>query len=275
MGDAQRETVPGRWRPPGRLMLWTGLGYTAGALLAWTILEAAEASAVFYASAGVTSAALVLSRRSRWPWVLALVAVIEFGIDVLHGWSPRFAWAFSVANTVEPVVGVLLLRRLVDRLDLTRRRHVAAFVACCVVAGPMCGALVGATTIRAGGVAGWVDAFFPFWAGDALGVLTIGSAVIAWRTRRDPSPARARWGVSRELIWTLCAAAATVATTVVGFWPLVVPLLFLPLPLLFWIAVRRGVPALTICGAAMAVTANIMSAAGRGPWRSLTDCIGS
>jgi serine phosphatase RsbU (regulator of sigma subunit) len=37
------------------------------------------------------------------------------------------------------------------------------------------------------------------------------------------------------------------------------------------VAVRRGVPALTVCGTALAVTANAMSAAGRGPWRGLSD----
>ncbi len=266
MSTVQRGPATGRWwRPPWRLMLGTALGYAAGAQLAWTFLAAAEASAVFYAAAGVTSAALVLSRPSHWPWVLLTVAAVEFTIDVAHGWPPGPAAAFALANTAEPLVGVLLLRRFVTGLDLTRKRHVAAFVGCCVVAGPLVGALVGATTISASGTVDWVHAFFPFWAGDALGVLTVGSAILAWRTRRGPAPG---W---RDLVWKAAAAATTVAATVVGFWPLVVPVLFLPLPVLFWVAVRRGLPALTVCGVALAVTANTMSAAGRGPWRGLSD----
>ncbi len=265
MDTVRDGAAPGRWRPSWRLLLATALGYAAGAQFAWTFLAAAEASAVFYAAAGVTSAALVLSRPAQWAWVLPVVAAIEVTIVVAHGWAVGPAVAFALANTVEPLVGVVLLRRFVTRVDLTRRRHVAAFVGCCVVAGPLVGAVIGATTLAATSAAGWVDAFFPYWAGDALGVLTVGSAIVAWRTRRGPAPGR------RDLLWTAAAAAATVVVTVVGFWPPAVPLLFLPLPVLFWVAVRRGLPALTVCGVALAVTANAMSAAGRGPWRGLSD----
>lgn len=249
-------------------MLWTAAGYAAGAQLAWTFLAAAEASAVFYAAAGVTSAALVLSRPARWPWVLLVAATVEFALDVLHGYGAGPSAGLALANTAEPLVGAVLLRRIVARPNLTHRRHVAAFVGCCVMAGPLIGALVGATAIDVAGPVAWADAFFPFWAGDALGVLTVGSAILAWRTRHRPAPGVRR---SREVAWTAAATAATVAVTVVGFWPLRVPLLFLPLPLLFFVAVRWGVPALTLCGAGLAITANAMSTAGRGPWRGLSD----
>ena len=146
MDGVQHGGAPGRWRPSWRLLLATALGYAAGAQFAWTFLAAAEASAVFYAAAGVTSAALVLSRPAQWPWVLRVVAAIEVAVVVAHGRTPGQAAAFALANIAEALVGVLLLRRFVTRLDLTRRRHVAAFVGCCVVAGPLVGAVIGATT---------------------------------------------------------------------------------------------------------------------------------
>ncbi|PRY25721.1 MASE1 protein [Pseudosporangium ferrugineum] len=253
---------PSKLDPVRRVVLWVALGYTTGALLAWTLLGTADTAPVFFASAGVTSAALVLSRTGRWPAILLTVALIEVTVDVLHGWEFRFAAGFALANTAEPVLGAVLLRRYARSTpDLTRRPGVVAFVACCVLAGPLAGALIGATTVAVGRGAEWASLFLPFWAGDAVGVLTVGSAVLAWHGSR----------AGRRTGGLLLAALATSAVTVAGFWPLHVPLLFLPIPVLFWVAVRRGVPALTLSGVALAVTANVVSAAGRGPWRDLGD----
>ncbi len=57
-----------------------------------------------------------------------------------------------------------------------------------------------------------------------------------------------------------------VVTTVVGFWPVSVPLVFLPIPLLCFVAFRYGAALVTVGGLAMALTANVMSAEGHGPW---------
>src|SRR4051812_40129324 len=96
------------WRPPWRLMLLTGVGYSAGALLAWTLLHAGASAAVFFTSAGVTSAALVLSDRRRWPWVLATVAIIEVLIDRWQGVPVGTALGLAAANTAEPLLGAVL-----------------------------------------------------------------------------------------------------------------------------------------------------------------------
>src|SRR3954467_5679299 len=46
---------------------------------------------------------------------------------------------------------------------------------------------------------------------------------------------------------------------------------YLLLPLLFWLAVRYGIAVVTEAGLVVAVTANVMTMVGRGPWAVLSD----
>lgn len=52
----------------------------------------------------------------------------------------------------------------------------------------------------------------------------------------------------------------------IGFWPTQVPLGYLPLPFLYWVAFRFGPSRVAVAGLTMTLTANVMSAEGRGPW---------
>ena len=250
-----------RHRPTWAVLAVLVPAYAVGALLAFGAFGA-TAIVVLFLPAGLTLSALVLTHRRQWPWILAAVAVTEILVDLSQGQSLRIVWGFALANTAEPLVGAWLLRRYVPgRLDLLRRRDLLAFIACAVVIGPLVGGLVGGTTISVGLGRGWFQSFLSFWAGDATGVLTVGGAVLAWHHRdRWSTPAVTRWVV---------AIAATVAVTAVGFWPIHLPLFYLPIPLLFWFAFGQRLAVVVTCGLAMTVTANLMISAGRGPWAAL------
>jgi serine phosphatase RsbU (regulator of sigma subunit)/integral membrane sensor domain MASE1 len=236
--------------------------YVVGAELAYQAFGA-TAIVVLFLSAGVTLSALVLTRIRQWPAILAAIALAEITIDLSHGAPPWAAAGFALANTTEPLVGALLLRRAVrGPVDLLRRNDLVAFVACAVVIGPMVGGLLGGTTINAAFGRPWPEAFLSFWAGDATGVLTVGGAILAWRYRERGSRAAARW---------IAAILATTAVTAVGFWSVQLPLYYLPIPLLFWLAFRERLAVVVTCGLAMTVTANLMISAGRGPWATLNS----
>ena len=99
--------------------------YGIGAACSWALFDAATV-AVFYPPAGVTLGALLLTGRRNWGLVLAAVAATEFGLDVWHGQGPGLAAGFVLANTVEPLLGAVLLRRLVaGPIDLTRFQEIA------------------------------------------------------------------------------------------------------------------------------------------------------
>ncbi|MGY1670448.1 SpoIIE family protein phosphatase [Geodermatophilus sp. SYSU D00710] len=249
---------------PWRLVLLVAAGYAAGSLTSFVLFESSSTGAVLFLPAGVTFSALVLSDRRRWPWVLATAALVEVAVDRTQGIGPVAAWGFALANTAEPLVGATLFRRFAPQPDLSRRRDLGAFLACGVVAGPFVGGVVGSLTIRLSQGPAVLDGLLPFWAGDGLGVLVVAGAVLTRRLDRDrpgaPGPGR------RALLLVL-----TAGVTVAVFWPVIVPVAYLTLPWLFWLALRHGVAVVTQAGLVVAVTANVMTVAGHGPWAALSD----
>ncbi len=241
------------------LCVAVAVAYTAGSLSSFLLFQASAAGAVFFPPAGVTLAALLLTARRRWVWVLAGAAVAELGIDVAHGIPPAGVAGFVLANVAEPLAGAALVRRrIAGPLDLSRRVHAVTFLAGAVAAGPVAGAVVGATTIVVVEHPGWWAAFGQFWAGDALAVLTLGTALVALGGVRR-SELRRCWRRAAVL-------PAAAGLTVAGFWSSRVPLIYLPVPLLVGIGVRGQAGLVGLAGFAMAFTANVVSAAGRGPW---------
>lgn len=246
-------------------MALVAVAYTAGASVSWLLLEASS-TAVFFPPAGVTVAALLLTEPRRWVWILLAAGAAEMMVDLSQGQSAAVAMGFSLANTAEPLVGAILVRRWrPGRLDLTRRGDAAAFLLGAVLTGPLAGAAIGASTIALGLGRNWWTGFGQFWAGDALAVLTLGAALVsALGTAHEPlrliSWRRAGLG---PLVLVLLGTAAL---TVVGFWPRHAPIVFLPALWLVVVAVRGQVTLLAAAGFVMACTANLVSGTGHGPW---------
>src|SRR5262245_2599233 len=215
----------GQGWPTWLVALVVAVTYAVGVLVAFRIFNATTVGVLFL-PAGVTLSALVLTERRQWPWVLAAAAVALTIVDLTHGVDPVTTVGFVVADTVEPLVGASLLRRRVPGpVDLRRRRDMLVFVSWCVLAAPGVGGVIGAATTSPARRRRRLAAFLPFWAGDALGVLTVGGAILTWR---QLSPF-----TRRRAIELLLAVLATVAVTAVGFWPTNIPLFYLPIPLLF------------------------------------------
>jgi serine phosphatase RsbU (regulator of sigma subunit)/integral membrane sensor domain MASE1 len=244
--------------PLWRVGVYVVAAYLLGSWISYEFLHASSAGAVMFPPAGVSFAALALTNKRQWPFLLLLVGTANLVIDLAQGQRVELALGFAVANTIEPLLGATLFRRHLN-VRVQRRRDLLGFIATGVLAGPFAGALIGATTIAIGFNQRWIGAFFPFWSGDGLGALTVGGAVLAW-TARPPNHR------TTTITNILLVIGATAGLTVIGFWPSSVPLVYLPMPLLFFLALRSGAPLLTIAGLSTALTANLMSAAGHGPW---------
>lgn len=232
--------------------------YAVGALLPFWYLASPEAGAAFFPPAGITLAALLLSRRTLWPLWLAIVFVTEVVVDLAHAQSVGMALGFGLANTLEPLVGALALTWLLRRPE---RRHPRQLLAAYLIAGvalaPAVGALVGATTSVLGGTASWPTVAGRWFLGDAIGVLVVATAILAWAWR---PPFVVHGARPLELV------AMVVVATAVTLVPAMLaqhPMLYTVLPVLMWAALRGGWRAVSLAGIGVAFATDWAAVTGR------------
>jgi signal transduction histidine kinase len=247
-----------KWAHPVGLAVLVGGLYALGAELPFWFLRSPAAGAPFFPSAGVTLAALVLTRRRDWPLLLAVVAVAEVAVDLQHHQTVPMALGFAAANVVEPLIGAVLLRRYFRR-EMTPLGALACFLLCAVVFGPMVGGAIGASVSALHGTEdpGALVAL-KWWIGDGLGVLVVATPVLAWAERRrqrvDPPTS-----VTETLVVTALVGAVTFATIMAWDEPLV----YIVIPVLMWAALRGGVTLVATAGLAMAFIINWAVVTGR------------
>ena len=239
-----------------------GLGYAALSKLIDIVTTFGNTTgATFWPGAGLTVAVLLKRPKWEWPFYVAAVAIAEATVDMWIGFGVPLSLAWAVANTAEPLVAALLLRRRRrGPPDLSRRVDLGPFVLAAIVIGPLVGATLGtaAGAVLAGDP--WLPRLPRWYIGDAVGVLIVAPAVlILW----PPLPRAERGPVTPWL------AALTLAVVLaLGPWTFsgAAGLPFLTLPLLIWIAMRFGLrggvaAVLLVASIVLAVTAD-----GRGPF---------
>jgi signal transduction histidine kinase len=247
-----------KWADPVGLAVLVGGLYALGAELPFWFLSSPAAGAPFFPSAGVTLAALVLTRRRHWPLLLAVVAVAEVAVDLQHHQTVPMALGFAAANVVEPLIGAVLLQRYFRR-EMTPLGALACFLLCAAVFGPMVGGAIGASVSALHGTddPGALVAL-KWWIGDGLGVLVVATPVLAWaerwRHRVDPPTS-----VTETVVVTALVGAVTFASIMAWDEPLV----YIVIPVLVWAALRGGVTLVATAGLAMALIINWAVVTGR------------
>jgi signal transduction histidine kinase len=238
-----------------------GAAYLALAQYAIWLNDPVQLGAGFWPAAGLSLGLLLLTDRSRWPWILAGVAIAEVTGDIIHGYRIEAIGLWAAGNVVEPLVGAMLIQRLASREGaLAPLRNLTAFIAFGVVAGPLVGASIGSlgTILFEGRPAPVV--WPKYVVGDALGVLVVAPLLLTWRL---PSASRSR----AETV--ALGATATLMTLVVfrnwgRVWDVTLP--YLVLPVLMWAALRFGLRGAAIVGFGIANVANWATALGYGPF---------
>ena len=180
--------------------------------------------------------------------VLAAAATAEVALDLGRGTSVGGTAGLVLANLAEPLVGATLLLWLVGRVDLRRKRHLSAFLGAAVVAAPIVGAAIAATTfVYVIGGSGWLRFASEWWAGDGLAVLVVGGAVLSLRFGLRLPPRRAAEGAA-------LAAVAVVCTYVLfdqGWFAFV----YVPVVVLVVLAFRVGTAGVAVTGALVSFVA--------------------
>lgn len=250
-------TGPAGWRP-GSLFVVVLVAFVIGAEFAWVAFGASSIGPVLYLPAGVTTATMLLVERRRWPVVLAAAALGEAMVDLHHGVALGLAAGYTLANTVEPLVGAAACRRLargVPRLD--RHRGLRDFLIGAVLIGPLVGGVIGALVKRVESDAPFPSSLLSWWLGDGIGVLSLGAALLAISEGLWSGPAKSK-------LETALVPASTALLTAAAFWYTEVPPALIATPMLVYAALRFGTPGVGIATAALATITNVATAAEHG-----------
>lgn len=174
----------GRWRTPTLFAVVVTV-YALGSQLALLLIEVSGLQGVLFIPSGITVAFLLRLPRRLWWVVLVGAGVAEFVMDAASGFTTSEALGFTAANLAEPLVGASIVYAACGAVDLARRRDLIWFIFGAVIVGPAVGAAVGAGSDRLFGGDDFLITFGQWWLGDALGVILVGSAILAWGSSRD------------------------------------------------------------------------------------------
>jgi signal transduction histidine kinase len=247
-------------RAIGLVLLAVALGsiYALGALLPFWYLSSPAPGVVFFPSAGLTLATLLLSPRRLWPLWLSAFFVAEFAVDVTHSQTAWMALGFAVANTIEPFVGAYLLQLHHSHArPNTLRARTLAFVVIGVVMAPIVGSVIGATTaVLAGSAHSWGTVMWHWWLGDALGVIVVATPILAWAR---PSPYDKRPSIISVVLFSVLATSVMLVPAVV--WGR--PMLYAVMAVLIWAAFAGGTPGASTAGLFVAFAVDWAAITGR------------
>jgi diguanylate cyclase (GGDEF)-like protein len=225
------------------------------------LLGGAVAVASFWPVAGVTVAAMLRSPRREWPWLMAGIWIAEFSLDLASHAPVGLATCWAFADSIEPVVAAVLFLRFARRsLNLADLPTFLRFVGFAVLAGPVVGALLGATGSALAGFGSWEQGVTRWAIGDGIGVLVVTPILLL-----DRSTLRGLRDRAGLLSDSLLIPAAIM---VLGPWPwATLPgLPFVVLPFLVLQAFRSGHANTALSIAGVALFTNLVSITGHGPF---------
>ena len=156
--------------------------YFAAAKLGFVAAVAHGVVSSAWPPSGVALAALLLWGRRYWPGI----TIGAFLVNATSGVPPAGALGMAVGNTLEAVVGVLLLQRVARfRPSLERLRDVLALALLAAPFATTLSATVGVTSLWLSGAVPSTSAgplWLVWWSGDAIGVLVVAPVLLTWMT---------------------------------------------------------------------------------------------
>ena len=211
------------------------VSYVATAKLGLSLDAVHSVATAVWPPTGIALMALVLGGYRLWPGV----AGGAFLVNLWAGAPVPVAGGIALGNTLEALVGTVLLQRLVGFSPaLDRLRDVLGLVVLAAVLSTLVSATVGVTSGWLGGMipaATFGKAWRTWWLGDAMGDLVVAPLLFVWSGRGH---------LSRPLLWVAEAVAVGVAVGALsllvfdGVASNLIDSPYIIFPALIWAAVR-------------------------------------
>ena len=255
-----------------RAALLTAIGYWIGARLGMALTPDPQPVASLWPPNAILLAALLLVPTRYW-WVVLLGALpAHLAVELGSGVPKTMVMSWFVSNVFEAVLGAGLVRRFVGptvRLDSVRTLGV--FVLCASFFAVFASSFLDAAFVQ---LNGWGDSdYWSVWRArffaNVLATQTIAPVILScdarvFRALRTASIARYVEG------FALAAAMFVVCSIVFNAsperWHIAPALLFLPIPLLLWAAVRFGMCGMSLGLLGVTVVAIWGVVRGHGPF---------
>ena len=213
--------------------------YRLAAVLGLSMAYAQANASPVWPPTGIALAALLLFGIDLWPGV-ALGVLIG---SLLTGAPPLLAFGMALGNTLEAVVGALLLKRLVKFKNKLERLQDVVGILLVSLLSTAISASLGTLAVILSGNAPWVafgSIWTTWWIGDLLGALVVAPLLLTWLTPGFP---RTNWREYVEggilfVLLTFLAFFVFSNQPPVGI--LHQALLYVIFPLMIWNALRFG-----------------------------------
>ena len=227
-----------------------GLGYYAGTRIGFGLTPHGQPNSTFWPPNAILLAAFLLFPRRIW-WTFLLTVLPAHLFAQLQAGVPLWtAIGWFITNTGEALIGAFCITHFTRGRTFDSVRGVIAFVVFGVLIAPFATSFLDAAAVI---ITGWGHSYWPlgterFWT-NALAELTIVPIIVICGSRGLSAIRNAsfsRWGEA------LLLAAGIVMVTVFVFGSRLVPaastpaLLYAPLPLLLWAALRFGTSGLSL-----------------------------
>jgi len=234
---------------------------------AWTIQPAGVV--IVWFPSGLMLAVLALLNKRQWPLALAGAFVGNVTADVLHGTSVPMSLAGGLANGVESLVAAWVLVRSVGApAKLANLREVAVLVVGAAGLSNAVTALAGALVVVYGTDMTFWTAWFVWWTGDGIGMLTVAPAILTTVSVATRQTQMTKHTVVEAAI--LFATLVTLAQLFLSHTPnqtaALSPDPYMLIPLLFWAAIRFGLPGATLATLVLCFVTVWNAAHGIGPF---------
>ncbi len=212
---------------------------------------------------GIYLAVLLMSEARSWPrWTLiALTADFVMGVSLYHNTLPDACFD-AIGHAAGGIVAAGLVRRFCGSLmPLDTPRRVLALIMLAAVPSATISATVEAIMMAPQGAQTAGVQWLLHWTGYALGGLIVAPLVLTAHQSWNA------WKQMSTLRWGEAAVLAVLLTTVVSFiFSSRLPLVFLTLLPMLWVALRFGMFATSLATALFAFLALYYTAAGLGPY---------